>query len=157
MCLRINSCSSGVFFDCQILKWFAFSSSLQSYPLSSNALVEGWKIASQSSWGNKQTILSMDKWIQLVILLPMKNLSPKCLSSFLSILRRKSEKALWIFINDSLLITDQWTVYANTLCKLLTLTTTWGYIWILTIPWEAEVWTFGLLIFNHSRITHIKR
>lgn len=47
------------------------------------------------------------------------------------ILRRKSKKGLWIFINDSLLISDQWTVYANTLCKLLALTITWGYIWIL--------------------------
>lgn len=47
------------------------------------------------------------------------------------LLRRKSKKGLWIFINDSLLIADQWTVYANTLCKLLTLTITWGYMWIL--------------------------
>lgn len=47
------------------------------------------------------------------------------------LLRRKWKKGLWIFINASLLITDQWTVYANTPCKLLTLTITWGYIWIL--------------------------
>lgn len=47
------------------------------------------------------------------------------------LLGRKSEKGLWIFINDSLLIIHQWTVYANTLCKLITLTITWGYVWIL--------------------------
>ena len=74
---------------------------------------------------------------------------------FSFLLRRKSKKGLWIFINDSLLITDQWTVCKYTL-QIAHFNCYLGLYLDITFPWEAEVWTFGLLIFNHGRIMHIK-